>query len=545
MESLAFYKSLAEAVGFTVDEHGQFFLSELGVFKPMTISGKQIWLPTLELLKQPPSAERLLFHPACESAVRKESIVVKKLREAMSLRINRITHTLMVALADFAVDSAKSSTLSPAQKLYMSELAKVGTCDGKFYTDVVSVMGKVAPKAHQLVSMWVSANGILPGTDGKAKQFRRVANVIFPLLDDRQHNDPTLFGQKLQRKGNKETILTLFKYIFPNAEVKGRYSYGTNDITAANFISLCYAYAGICERLNELVTLFAEPLQTFGYAEDFPLLTELDWVDGLTEIPRYRAEIPEQEGNVGDPVDSGETAGGATMTIPAVPAAVAPTPTATAAPTTQAPKASQMSSALAALKAANSKGAKAPQQVPNQNLQVTAPAPVAPQLKSWDQYAAERAPAPLQPQQYGVQPQYYAPQAQVPAVVAIPPQQQYQPVQQQYAAVPPQGYYNPQQNAAPMLQHSYPNVPAGSSPARAAMIQKQQQLYQQQYYQNAPQQYQPIQQQYAPAPQLAPPPAGYQYVQSGNQFVLQPIQQGSYYAPQGYAQPQIPVGVPV
>jgi hypothetical protein len=303
---VTFYTGVLIAAGFRVQEDGTVHLNQLGVEGPMTIDGKPLVLPTDEMLRNGAVSGKLIFHPACESFIRKESPVQKKLREAMSTRINLVTLVLMRFLMDLASDVTKQQTLTPTQSQYLTELAKVGTVADSTYKNLEKVLRQVGSE-KKLIRSWIKVDQLHEGV-----QYLRVANVSFPMLEERNNNADTIFGVKCSPKANKEIILTLFEYIFPNAHIPGTYSYGTKNMDAPNFIALLRSYEKVARATNRVVELFRDKLDLFTELEHgaSELYIPLDsWIPYVDNIAQIRAMVPKQEGNEGEPIDDGSGQG--------------------------------------------------------------------------------------------------------------------------------------------------------------------------------------------------------------------------------------------
>lgn len=292
-----FYGKLLEACGLAVDESGSVYIPDPDGVVPMTIGGQSLVLPTREVLAKADWKSNIAFHPCSESIIRKESKVLKKLRELVVARTYLITTELMLLLMQMAVDTDCHKSMSPEQSNYLSLLPTVDAKTMKALTSVINASSRDGD--HRLISLFIKRSGLWNGSE-----YRRVAVVTFPILDAHSDNEAQIFGVKM-RKGDKQAILSLFEYIYPGCRETGKYSFGSNEMAAPNFHALGYSFAGLLEKLNDKVALFKEFIPS---AEEY--LSNLDWVEGLESIAKYRAAVPALAGNDGEPLDDGKQAAG-------------------------------------------------------------------------------------------------------------------------------------------------------------------------------------------------------------------------------------------
>lgn len=540
-----FYSGVLTAVGFEVLENGDVHINQLGVKKPMTIDGKLLILPTENNLRQGVGQNRIMFHPACESFIRKESPVQKVLRTAMSLRIKSVTTVLLQFLMDIASDVSKQQTLSPSQSQYLTELAKVGTPTADTYKQLDQVLRKLSDN-NKIIRNWVKVDQVLDG-----QKYLRVGMIDFPILAERDNGTNTIFGVKMSPKANKEIILKLVEYIFPNATVPGTYCYGTNDMSAPNLLAILKSYEYVATATNHIVELFREHLAVYPELESGvdSLVIPLGWTEYLEQINKIRALVPKQEGNEGEPIEVPGVVG-ATMdsTVPTVqpPTQYAPNNIVTVAPPTQLPeptKETPVSSALDAIVPPKASALSVIQAPKGQAAGHTATTTNSNSKPQPTRHAIDIGPAIPPPQPY------YQPAMQT--VMVPPPQPMYQqppPTQQQMVQ-----FVDPATQQMVVMPLAQYQAMTGQAPQQPMYQQAPQQpAYQQQQpvYQQAPQQpvyyQQPPQQQYGNVNGVPVSPGraaarAQQYQQQQPVYYQQPAYQQAPQQPVYYQQPTAPV----
>lgn len=317
MTAASFYASILRSVGCTIHpETGHVHINDgTEAHPPLTINKRQLVVPEPAVLRVGLGDTKIGFAPAGESVVRKESPVMKRLRELTNTRITYVLSELLEQLMRIAADHSKHPLLTPEQSEFLSIVPEV---DQKTCTALGSVLDRISDKTdHALVRIYIKPNGKIGDT-----VYKRLAAVAFPIMDAKRQDGHKIFGVQM-RKDDKKSILALFDYLIPNADVVGHWNAGSHDMSAPCFQALMYAYAGIIKQLNSVVELFDNVLS--GNA--IPLYSELDWTEGIDDIAKWRAAIPTLPGNDGELIRDPQT--GETPTAAPVAASTVATSTST------------------------------------------------------------------------------------------------------------------------------------------------------------------------------------------------------------------------
>lgn len=289
-ELLDIYAGLLTSTGTTISEDGMVVTEINGEIVPVTIEKLPLVLPTQSRLKAGIGANVIAFHPMSENALRGESVVLKKLRLLIMGRVSSVLMAASESLMAIAADTSLHGKLSPKASEFLSHAQKA---DERTLKALNKVLGKVSLAGdHRLVNFSFKR----PGEQSK-DSFTRVCNVSFPILDEAKQKEPTIFGVKM-RIGDKETILNLFSWLLDlhdGGDAFELYSTGTRGLTAPYFSTLVESYVKVAKVLNAKVKLFKKG------APD--LVTEatvdLDWVEVMQDMARFRDIIPALRGNEG------------------------------------------------------------------------------------------------------------------------------------------------------------------------------------------------------------------------------------------------------
>ncbi len=287
------YKSLMASIGIYDGPDGKLSFIRDGVEFPVLCEGKRLVLPTRDVLRTANWNECIAFHPLCESIIRKESVVVAKLRQLINYRITEVICEVATEILAVACDHTRHSTLSPKQAEMLSLIPDVDakTCDS--WNELVEVILQKADK--RIVNIYLKAGGHVDNT-----AFRRAAIVTFPILEEFETTTLDVCGVKM-RKRDKQAIGAMIKWILTptGSATIPNYSYGSNDDTAPYFHALVHAFGGIAKRLNAVSYLWRKVL-----GDNYKLIhTDLDWIEAFTDLTVYVGAIPTLAGNAGESDD--------------------------------------------------------------------------------------------------------------------------------------------------------------------------------------------------------------------------------------------------
>ena len=510
MQMLDFYRSVLEAAGLGTQTIAMQVPSEgavtdvnitaIHIKSPdapvmLTIDGNSVILPERDILRLGIPEGTYAFHPVCESPVRKDSPVFLRLQKCILTRMNTSLAQLLYELTTFAASTDKHISASPQQAEFLALVPHINakTLD-KVRTLLEKKLNIQGDPTSRLISIATRRN--VPRED---KAYARGCTTLFPWNEFR--NKDNILTVKGNRAADVPSIFAVLDYILPNNNEDNFYSSYSDDLRAPSLVALLGAAGKVFAQINRVVDVFSNQLSSPEL-----LKTDLSFLIGLDYINKYRNELGEMRGNIGEPLQ-GKEADNAT-----------PKP----AQLRFAPPADEVRPKAPTPSVASSIVAPAPQTTPlAASIVGTLPAPKTPTpdaapMKSW-----------MDIQEENRQKQMALQVAQQPQPVLYQP-----PVVQQYQQPVPQQQMV--QVVDPATGQTY-LMPLAQQP----MQPQYQQPVQQQYY--APQQ-QPQQQYYAPPQQLAPPNTNNGFPSYGPASVPQ-YQQQQYqpqYQPQ-YQQPTTPV----
>ena len=285
---LNFYESILGSLGTPVNEESQVSMEISGQHFPCTCQGRRVVLPTPQILKDSQWDKFIAFHPLSENVYRGESPMLKKLRSLVNFRLSGVLSILIEQLTDIAADTDQHSKLNPRQSDYLTTMKDA---DNRTVKDVEKVLDNIGTDQNRLVSIYLKRGGRFQG-----EEFSRVAITSFPIMDEFDNEDRSVFGVKLRVK-DFNGLKALIEYIVPNATDLDAYSYGSNSMTAPYFHVLMHAYLKVAKRLNKVTKMFKSRMDKGLYEG---MLIDTEWESELDDMAKYRDMVPVLDGNDGE-----------------------------------------------------------------------------------------------------------------------------------------------------------------------------------------------------------------------------------------------------
>ncbi len=267
-----------------------------GNAQPCLINEKQLMLPYESVLKHPPE-NTVIFHPFNEYVNRGESDIVRKLRRMINIRINLGVMSLADKLLQLLESAAEHKHLSPQQRELMTSVKgkfKPVTGESELRAKLASFATKIFIETPDsvFVNIYLKKSGTF-----RNEKHARVGIVSFPFYEALA--DYTGFT-----KDQKETVLSLFEFIFPGSKDENESYNGFSDSMGCPWLDcLLKTSYNMVSRMTELASLYKEFIEKMN-EEGIPssLIFDRQWVEPMENLDQYQKEIlliPTQAGNEG------------------------------------------------------------------------------------------------------------------------------------------------------------------------------------------------------------------------------------------------------
>lgn len=282
MDLIDLYSAVITSAGWEINSNGRIS----GFEGPVEVAGKQLVMPTSEILRAGEWDHMIAFHPLSENVMRGESAVLFALRTQMQFKLNMMASVIIGELTELAADVTRQKTLTIKQKEY---LKLVPEFDAKTVKTVNSLLDKANPsEPEKIISLYVKRSGQLGD-----KKYNRVGTVHSPMRSEDTNSDRTIFGVKF-RKGDFLPFFDLFDVVLPDIN-ENLYSIGSNSMVAPSFHALLGAFLAVAKRLNTVLRKFQKI-----WGDDFEeLLFDVDWEEAASNLDQYKGIIPNLRGNEG------------------------------------------------------------------------------------------------------------------------------------------------------------------------------------------------------------------------------------------------------
>lgn len=291
---IEFYAQLLDSLMMSVDEEGYISMNLDGQKHPSTIrdehgTEKRLVLPTHDVLRRASWDQEIAFHPLSENIYRGESEVLKKLKRQITFRINLTFEILFSELSAIAANQDYHKELSPTQAQILDFLPKANKKTVETFDKVLSKISIKEDHPHKLVNVYLKHGGSYKG-----EQYSRAAITSFPIAEQFNSNDRSIFGVKFANQHDYAGFIGLFGHLFPKYNEPEAYNAGSRSMEAPYLNALLSVYIKLAKPLNKVVYLFRRHLE-----KPQELAIPLDWESHLSVLSQYQGLIPSLSGNDG------------------------------------------------------------------------------------------------------------------------------------------------------------------------------------------------------------------------------------------------------
>lgn len=289
MNLVKLYKAILESLFVQANESGLLSWTMGDQSKPLMVGDRRLTLPVDEQLGRPNPAI-ILFHPLSESSTRGESKVLQKMMALVRLRLVSSLSELLQDVTNLCADEDRNRKLSPEASVALTCLP---SADEKTVDAMDRILEVCATDPSKLIKIYLKRGGIYHG-----KKMSRVAVVSFPIYDEFERDDRTIFGIKL-RKNDYVGFKKLLEYLLPKIDENEGYNAGSNSMEAPYLDSLVQAYLKVARDLNRIVDVHRKHLRDAELAE-----IDITWEEDARDWSYYRDEIPPLEDSMGTVIGS-------------------------------------------------------------------------------------------------------------------------------------------------------------------------------------------------------------------------------------------------
>lgn len=300
---IEFYRSLLNSVGITEDENGilQYRFLSIATPKPVMILDKNaepkvdrpLAMPTKEILSRMSEEGLIGFNPLCESTIRGESEVFRRLKDHVTTRIGITLWQLVKLVINLSLKPDEVAKLNSNQMELLSRALGSEQPNEKFLTKFEKVWLGSLKSDTKIVTIYIKRDAKQVGVP---EPYTRAAIVNFPLARELEKAPTTLCGQTVA-KYEVRLLSNILNAVLPGITEDDQYSYFGNPINVPNLTALLNAWYLIACKMNEFSKAFED------YLLDPQDIIDVKWFSDMQQLPRWNGVIPTLEGNVGDGED--------------------------------------------------------------------------------------------------------------------------------------------------------------------------------------------------------------------------------------------------
>lgn len=305
--ALEFYRSFLASINVTEGDNGELLhhISNRVDPKPILIKDKvdgvsidkPLVMPTKENLRRLSIDGLIGFNPICESSVRGESEVFRKLKRLVVFKVSQSMLILMQVLVRLAMAEDSTKRLNSKQMEFLALAMGDDLPKEKFASKLTKAIASASTEKSQVlpVTIYVKRDAKQVGV---SDPFRRAAIVSFPFALEAARKPDQLAGVTFAVY-EMRIINSMLNAILPGLTEQDTYSYYGNPAVVPNFTSLLNAWYTIASKLNEAMVLFDE--------ED-PDIQKIDlsWYGKMNSLSSWIGVIQPLAGNEGDGEDNTE-----------------------------------------------------------------------------------------------------------------------------------------------------------------------------------------------------------------------------------------------
>ena len=274
MKILGIYEDIIDFAGLTIDSN-KVYIPAAKNKEPYLVNGKQLVIPTSEMLRKFISEENIVFHPLSEDIIKGESPIISKLKYTVNIRLNIAIGVLVQSFLNLVDSPEYHSTLTPEQSELLYAIKDIDDKTVKNFTSFM--MKEVNDKEDRLfVYTYLKRAGTVHG-----KKYARAAVITFPFYQSLVKGEKYKFRTK-----DIEAYLAIFKFIFPEIDEPDGYNYGSDSDVAPFLDALMMSSFKLADRLNELTTRYQKHVDNYE-----SILFNINWVDDFQHLENFKNEI--------------------------------------------------------------------------------------------------------------------------------------------------------------------------------------------------------------------------------------------------------------
>lgn len=270
-----------------------------GVETPIRVDDKDVYLGTNEVLNGI-TIGKVIFHPACESIMSKETEIFKVIRKLTAARLYQVVQP--IAQVIFAVAGKKTGKSLPSK--LVEALAPFKHASKEVRDDVLDLIKGIGIvlDADGIDNRLITFTMTKGGKDHNDNHIYYTATPAYPYYNElakflgqnpnKKPGDKVVFNKIKVHYEALLLVASLFELVFPSVTDPSQHSYSVTTADCARLISYLQSYALVASELNAFIGKFRKEFDAIGIYG-----VGLTWLAELENLPELKSLIPVMEYN--------------------------------------------------------------------------------------------------------------------------------------------------------------------------------------------------------------------------------------------------------
>lgn len=293
------YSAMLKSWNVNIESDYRLSLLMGGKSHPIRVDDKDVYLGTNEVLNGI-TIGKVIFHPACESIMSKETEIFKVIRKLSVARLYEITQP--IAQVAFAVAGKKSGKTLPGRMV--DALAPFKEASKEVREDVLEMIKgiSITLDGNGIDNRLITFNLVKGGKDNEDRHIYYTATPAYPYYDElvkfinqngnKKPGDRVVFNHNKVDWAAVLLVAGLFEMVFPSVNDPSQHSYSATTADCARLNTYLQSYARVASEVNSFIGKFRKDFDSIGiYSVD------LNWLAELENLGELKGLIPPMDYN--------------------------------------------------------------------------------------------------------------------------------------------------------------------------------------------------------------------------------------------------------
>ncbi|QLM02897.1 hypothetical protein PQC07_gp215 [Aeromonas phage D3] len=286
------YVAVNKSLNVEFDENYAMFLNMGGAKHPVKVDDKQVYLGESEVLNGV-TIGKVIFHPACESIMSKETEIFKVIRKLTAARLYQVVQP--VAQVIFAVAGKKSGKTLNGKLVEF--LAPFKAASKEVKDDVLALIQDIGITLDGagIDNRMITFNMVKGGKDADGNHIYYTTTPSYPYYNEvvkfmsqnagKKPGDRVVFNKTKVDYAALLLVVAMFELVFPSVTDPSCHAASVTTADCARLISFFQSYALVASEVNAFIGKFRKEFDAIGiYGIDLSWLGDLETIGELKDL---------------------------------------------------------------------------------------------------------------------------------------------------------------------------------------------------------------------------------------------------------------------